>query len=69
MVLLQADNRVAVETFEEVLQLAILGCKSVAMFMRGRLLERVQQMGAPRQLMGPGAAVKGEDAEQRDEDM
>ena len=69
MVLLQADNRVAVETFEEVLQLAILGCKSVATFMRGRLLERVQQMGAPRQLRGPGATVKDEDAEQRDEDM
>jgi hypothetical protein len=48
VVLLQADNRLAVETFEEVMGLAVAGCKAVAAFMREKLLEHVQQLALAR---------------------
>eukprot|EP00887_Chlorella_sp_A99_P000396 scaffold13.g396.t1 len=63
VVLLQSDNRVAVETFEEVVSLASQGCRAVAAHMRGALLARVQRMGAPQQL-----APAGRDAEMVDGD-
>lgn len=48
VVLLQADNRLAMETFEEVVGLATEGCKAVASFMRGALLEHVQAQALAR---------------------
>lgn len=48
VVLLQSDNRLAIETFEEVMDLAVAGCKAVAAFMRGQLLEHVQHLALAR---------------------
>lgn len=48
VVLLQADNRLAIETFEEVMDLAVAGCKAVAAFMREQLLTHVQQLALAR---------------------
>ncbi|GAB4815311.1 hypothetical protein N2152v2_002357 [Parachlorella kessleri] len=48
VVLLQADNRLAIETFEEVMGLAIAGCKAVSAFMRERLLEHTQHLALAR---------------------
>lgn len=59
VVLLQQDNRVAVETFEEVVELAVAGCRAVADFMRGRLLEHTQALAAARAAGGGGGAGGG----------
>lgn len=53
VVLLQADARVGVDTFEEVLQLASAGCRAVAAFMREALVERVRGLSAARGAAGP----------------
>jgi exosome complex component RRP41 len=42
VVLLQSDNRLSVETFEVVMQLAVAGCKAVAAFMREQLMDHVK---------------------------
>lgn len=42
VVLLQADSRVGIDTFEEVMELALAGCKAVGAFMRETLLEHLQ---------------------------
>ena len=54
MVLLQADNRLAIETFEEVMGLAIAGCKAVAAFMREQLLEHTQHLALARMPVAAG---------------
>lgn len=59
VVLLQQDNRVAVDTFEEVMELAVAGCRAVADFMRGRLLEHTQALAAARAAGEGGAAAAG----------
>ena len=70
VVLLQQDNRVAIETFEEVMGLAVAGCRAVADFMRQQLLEHTQALGAARAAGdaalagagGPGAGEDGDDS-------
>ena len=54
VVLLQADNRLAIETFEEVMGLAIAGCKAVAAFMREQLLEHTQHLALARMPVAAG---------------
>ena len=49
---LQSDNRVGIETFEEVLALAQQGCGAVATFMRETLLEHVRFMSVTQQPKG-----------------
>lgn len=65
VVLLQADNRLGVETFEEVMELAMAGCRAVGQFMREILMEHVRFRAGVRQLKssGGGAALGGGDAE------
>ncbi|KAI7840133.1 hypothetical protein COHA_006172 [Chlorella ohadii] len=69
VVLLQQDNRVAIETFEEVLQLAVAGCRAVGEFMRQRLLEHTDALAAAREAGQPqeGAADDNEDALDEDD--
>lgn len=73
VVLLQQDNRVAVETFEEVMELAVAGCRAVADFMRGRLLEHTEALAAARAEGDAAAAAEaaikqGSDDELEDDD-
>ena len=46
MVLLQSDNRISLETFEEVTSLASDGCRAIASFMREVLVSHVSLMAA-----------------------
>eukprot|EP00850_Spirogloea_muscicola_P021013 SM000233S07984 [mRNA] locus=s233:108772:110998:+ [translate_table: standard] len=48
ILLLQMDSKLALDLFEKVLELAILGCKAVAAHMREAMLERTQQLAAVR---------------------
>ena len=50
IVLLQMDNRLPLDTFESVVQLAMDGCKSIASFMRDHLLEHTQRLANARGL-------------------
>jgi exosome complex component RRP41 len=54
IVLLQADNRVGVEAFEEVTGLALAGCAAVAEFMRGELLQYVKRAVRRREMLVVG---------------
>lgn len=49
VVLLQSDNRLGIETFEAVTELATAGCRAVAAHMREALLEHVRLMSATQQ--------------------
>ncbi|PRW20485.1 exosome complex component RRP41-like protein isoform A [Chlorella sorokiniana] len=68
VVLLQQDNRVAIETFEEVMQLAVAGCRAVGEFMRQQLLEHTQKLAAARAAGEQQAAAAQEDDDALDED-
>lgn len=48
VVLLQQDNRLSIETFEEVLELGVAGCRAVAAFMRQQLLQHTRALAAAR---------------------
>lgn len=48
VVLLQMDNKMKRDDFQEVLKLAQEGCRAVGQFMRGKLLERTQQLANAR---------------------
>jgi exosome complex component RRP41 len=67
VVLLQQDSRTAVEAFEEVLQLAVAGCRAVAAFMRERLLQYTQALGDARQA-GEEELRQAAEAEEGEED-
>lgn len=49
MVLLQCDNRISIETFEEVVGLVSEGCRAVAAFMREALVEHISLLAASQQ--------------------
>lgn len=49
VVLLQSDNRIGIDTFEEVMGLAIEGCKAIASFMRETLVAHVKLMAMGQQ--------------------
>lgn len=49
IILLQSDNKVSIETFEEILDLASKGCKAVAGFMREKLMDHVKFMSLTQQ--------------------
>lgn len=51
LVLVQMDNRLPIETFERVLEMAKDGCKSVSQFMRSELLAHTQRLAAARGLV------------------
>mmetsp|Transcript_11236 Transcript_11236/g.24209 ORF Transcript_11236/g.24209 Transcript_11236/m.24209 type:complete len:245 (-) Transcript_11236:302-1036(-) len=51
LVLLQMDNRLPVETFEKVLNLAQEGCRAIAGYMRGVLLEHTKRLATARGAM------------------
>lgn len=67
VVLLQQDNRVGIETFEEVMELAVAGCRAVAEFMRGQLLEHTRMLAA-RRAAGEAAQAGGGGEEGEDDD-
>jgi exosome complex component RRP41 len=46
--LMQMDNKLTVESLEQVIELSTHGCKVVAGFMRTTILEHTQQMAAAR---------------------
>ena len=48
IVLLQMDNRLPLDTFESVVELAIEGCEAVAKFMREHLLEHTKMLANAR---------------------
>ncbi len=48
IVLLQMDNRLPLETFETVVELAMSGCKIIANFMREQLLEHTRKLANAR---------------------
>jgi exosome complex component RRP41 len=48
VVLLQMDNKMKRDDFQEVLKLAQEGCRAVGQYMRGKLLERTQQLANAR---------------------
>ena len=52
VVLLQSDNKLSIETFEEVMDLASAGCKAVAAFMKEQLLGHVSTMSVTQQPPG-----------------
>lgn len=68
VVLLQQDNRLAIETFEQVLELAVAGCRAVAGFMRERLQEHTQALAAA-QDAGEQGDVGGGDGEEEEDDV
>lgn len=48
VVLLQMDNRLPLETFQSVVELAMKGCKAIASFMREELLEHTRLLAGAR---------------------
>ena len=48
IVLLQMDNRLSLDTFESVVELAMDGCKIIANFMREHLLEHTRRLANAR---------------------
>lgn len=50
MVLLQSDNRISLETFEEVVALASEGCRAIASYMREVLQQHVSLLAAMQNL-------------------
>jgi len=49
IVVLQSDNRISIEVFEEVMRLATEGCRAVAGFMRDVLMEHVKILAIAQQ--------------------
>ena len=52
VVLLQSDNKLSIETFEEVMDLALAGCRAVAAFMKEQLIEHVKLLSLTQKPQG-----------------
>lgn len=52
VVLLQSDNKLSIETFEEVMDLGLAGCRAVAAFMKEQLVEHVKLLSLTQQPQG-----------------